>query len=94
MSLQNAFSSRRFIARTFSSVPISDNFQIILLNWAKKLKNSNGKPDSFMKQLTKRICYIELSELVNMVIIFMVSAEILLAFNLCFPDTRKMFSLN
>ena len=35
--------------------------------------NSNGKPDGFIKLLTKRISYLGLSELVNMVIIFVVS---------------------
>ena len=35
--------------------------------------NSNGKPDGFIKLLIKRISYLGLSELVNMVIIFMVS---------------------
>ena len=39
----------------------------------KKLKNSNGKPDGFIKLLTRRISYIGLSKVVNMVIIFMVS---------------------
>ena len=39
----------------------------------KKLKNSNEKPDGFIKLLTKIIIYIGLSELVNMVINFMVS---------------------
>ena len=38
----------------------------------KKLKNSNGKPNTFIKLLTKRIGYIRLSELVNVVIIFKV----------------------
>ena len=40
---------------------------------SKKLMNSNGKPDGFIKLLTKRISYLGLSELVNMVIIFVVS---------------------
>ena len=35
--------------------------------------NSNGKPDGFIMLLTKRISYLGLSELVNMVIIFVVS---------------------
>ena len=39
---------------------------------SKKLKKSNGKPDGFIKLLTKRISYIGLSQLVNMVIIFAV----------------------
>ena len=38
---------------------------------SKKLKNSNGKPVGFIKLLTNR--YLGLSELVNMVIIFVVS---------------------
>ena len=38
---------------------------------SKKLKSSNGKPDGFIKLLTKRISYIGLTELVNMVINFM-----------------------
>ena len=40
-----------------------------------KLKNSTGKPDGFIKLFTKRsyVSYIGPSELVNMVIIFMVS---------------------
>ena len=40
----------------------------------EKLKNSTGKPDGFIKLFTKRISYIGPSELVNMVIIFMVSS--------------------
>ena len=39
----------------------------------EKLKNSTVKPDGFIKLFTKRISYIGPSELVNMVIIFMVS---------------------
>ena len=39
----------------------------------KKLKNSSGKPYWFIKMLTKRISFIGLSELVNMVIIVMAS---------------------
>ena len=35
--------------------------------------NSNGKPDDFTKLLTKKISYIRLSKLVNMVVIFIVS---------------------
>ena len=38
---------------------------------SRKLKNSNGKPDGFIKLLTKRISYMGLTELVNMVINFM-----------------------
>ena len=38
---------------------------------SKKLKNSNGKPVGFIKLLTNS--YLGLSELVNMVIIFVVS---------------------
>ena len=40
---------------------------------SKKLKNSNGKPVGFIKLLTKRNSYLGLGELVNMVIIFVVS---------------------
>ena len=35
----------------------------------QKLRNINGKPDGFIKLLTKKISYIGMSELVNIVII-------------------------
>lgn len=49
----------------------------------QKLRNINGKPDGFIKLLTKKISYIGMSELVNIVIVLSCFwSEILLSFNL------------
>ena len=57
----------------------------------KELNNSNGKPDGFIKLLTKRIHCLRLSKLVNMVINFMVSIWKITDLNMCFPGIRKYF---
>ena len=57
----------------------------------KKLKNSNGKPDDFIKLLAKRISNIGLGELVNMLIIFMVYIWKITGLNIYFPGKRKIF---
>lgn len=43
------------------------------VNLSKKLWNSNGKSDGFLKLLIKRIAYTGLCELMNMLIVFMIS---------------------
>ena len=75
------------------------DFWIIRVFWfsdhsaelGKKLKNSNGKPDDCIKLLAKRISYIGLSELVNMVIIFMAYIWKITGLNIYFPGKRKTF---
>lgn len=50
----------------------------------KKLRNSERKPNGFIKLLT-----IGVNELMTLAVIFMVSIWKVTGFNLCFPDTRK-----
>ena len=57
----------------------------------KKLKNPNEKTDDFIKLLTKRISYRELSKLVN--ILWFLSKRNT-GLNLYFPAVRKTFSFN
>ena len=53
--------------------------------------NFNGKPDGFIKLLTKRIIYIELNKLVNMVAIFMVAISKDYWFKSGFSKYKKNF---
>ena len=58
------------------------------------MKNSNEKTDDFIKSLAKRISYIRLSKLLNMVVIFWFLPKRIAGLNLCFPGIRKTFSFN
>ena len=57
----------------------SDKSQIIQGNWVRE-KNPNKKIWQLHKKLTKRISYIGLSKLINVVIIFMVSVWNIISF--------------
>ena len=57
----------------------SDKSQIIQGNWVRE-KNPNKKIWRLHKKLTKRISYIGLSKLINVVIIFMVSVWNIISF--------------
>ena len=71
------------------TLQVSD-FQNIILNWVKK-KIYIEKPENFIKLLTERISYIELSKLVSMVVIWWFLSERIIGLNLCFLGVRKTF---